>query len=162
MPIYMKYEGLDGSVTTAGYEKWTELQSAQLGTNRHITNPSGAGTNREASAPAMSEIVCTKDQDDSSAALFKESLWGTGKTVKIHFLKTNKDKLVPYLEWLMTNTLVSNYSVSGHGGETHSTPMESLSLNFTKIEYKMIHNDPKNLAGKPETYTWDLATMKGS
>ena len=162
MPIYMKYEGLDGSVTTQGYEKWAELQSVQLGVNRHITNPSGSGVNREASSPAMSEIVCTKDQDDCSAPLFKESLWGKGKTVKIHFLKTNKDKLASYLELVLTNTLVSNYSCSGHGGENHSTPMESFSLNFTKIEYKQIHNDPKNAAGKPETYTWDLATMKGS
>ena len=58
MPIYMgifeKPHVLDrkfrGEVKAKGYEGWIQLQSAQLGTNRHTTTPTGRGTNREASA----------------------------------------------------------------------------------------------------------------
>ena len=68
MPIYMgifeKPHVLDrkfrGEVKAKGYEGWIQLQSAQLGTNRNITTPTGRGTNREASAPATQEIVITK------------------------------------------------------------------------------------------------------
>jgi type VI secretion system secreted protein Hcp len=164
MPIYMKMDGVDGSVTAAGHEKWIELDSAQLGVNRHITNPTGRGTNREASAPAVSEIVVTKHQDCSSTGLFKASLWGEGKKVKIDFCKTDKDKIEPYLQIELENTLVSSYQVSGAGGtETvHPRPMESLSLNFTKITYNTISMDDKHATGKPDRAMWDLAQAKGS
>ena len=72
MPIYMgifeKPHVLDrkfrGEVKAKGYEGWIQLQSAQIGTNRNITTPTGRGTNREASQPAAQEIVITKLQDD--------------------------------------------------------------------------------------------------
>jgi len=162
MPIYMKVDGVDGSVTAAGHEKWIELQSCQFGTNRHVTNATGRGVNREASAPAVSEIVCTKDLDCASTGLFRLSLWGEGKKVKIDFVKTDKDKFEAYLQFELENTLISNYSVSGHGGVGHAQPMESLSLNFTKITYATTHMDPSNKTGKPDRAMWDAATGKGS
>jgi type VI secretion system secreted protein Hcp len=162
MPIYMSIEGVNGSVTAAGHEKWIELQSCQLGTNRHITNATGRGVNREASAPAVSEIVVTKDLDCASTGLFRLSLWGEGKKVKIDFCKTDKDKIEPYLQLELENTLVSNYSCSGHGGVGHSQPMESLSLNCTKITYATVHMDASNKTSKPDRAMWDLAQAKGS
>ena len=73
MPIYMgifdKPNVLDknfrGGVKAKGYEGWIELQSAQIGVNRHITSQTGRGSNREASRPAVQEIVITKSQDDT-------------------------------------------------------------------------------------------------
>src|SRR3954453_4480294 len=93
MPIYMEYAGVKGSVTAEGHKDWIELKSSQMGVNRQAKDPTGSGVNREASAPAVSEIVVTKDLDCASAGLFKEALWGKGKKVKIDFCKTEKDKL---------------------------------------------------------------------
>jgi type VI secretion system secreted protein Hcp len=164
MPIYMQITGIDGSVTAAGHEKWIELDSAQLGVNRHVTNPTGRGVNREASAPSVSEIVVTKALDCASTGLFKLSLWGEGKKVKIDFCKTDKDKVEPYLQIELENTLISSYSCSGHGGGhgTHGRPHESLSLNFTKITYNTVQMDPSNKTAKPDRAMWDLAQAKGS
>src|SRR5262249_13784472 len=128
MPIYMKFDGIDGSVTAAGHEKWIEVESCQLGVHRNITSPTGRGTNREAAVPAVSEIVLTKHSDCASTPLFKAALWGEGKKVKIDFCKTDKDKFEAYLQLELENTMVSSYSASGHGGDGHSRPMESLSL----------------------------------
>ena len=132
MPIYMKIEGIKGNVTAAGHEGWIELMSAQLGVQRRV-NTTGQGANREASTPSVSEIVVTKDIDSASTDLFRMSLWGEGKKVTIDFVSSGQT--VPYLSIELENTLISNYSVSGHGGSGHETPMESLSLNFTKISY---------------------------
>lgn len=162
MPIYMNYDGIDGSVTAAGHEKWIELSSCQMGVNRHVTNPTGRGVNREAAAPAVSEIVITKIQDCASTGLFRASLWGEGKKVKIDFCKTDKDKIEPYLQFELENTLVSSYNVSGAGGTTGNRPMESLSLNFTKITFNAIQMDPTNKTAKPDRAMWDLAAAKGS
>jgi type VI secretion system secreted protein Hcp len=162
MPIYMKYDGIDGSVTATGHEKWIELDSCQSGAHRNVTSPSGRGTNREAAAPTVTEVVCTKTQDDASTSLFKASLWGEGKKVKIDFCKTDKDKVEPYLQLELENTLISSYSISAHGGDGHSRPTESLSLNFTKITYNTISMDSKNATAKPDRAMWDLAQHKGS
>jgi len=162
MPIYMNYDGIPGSVTAAGHEKWIELHSAQMGVNRHVTSAQGRDENREASIPSISEIVITKDLDAASTNLFRAALYGEGKTVKIDFCKTDKDKFEPYLQLELTNTLVSSFSQSGSGGDTHSRPMESVSLNFTKIQYNTIGMDNANKTGKPDRAAWDLGKGKGS
>ena len=162
MPIYMKYEGVDGSVTTAGHEKWIELESCQLGVNRHITNATGRGTNREGSVPAVSEIVVTKNQENATPGLFRMSLDGEGRKVKIDFCKTDKDKFEPYLQMELEHTLLSSFSISGHGGDGHSRPTESLALNFTKITLTAIVMDAANKTGKAVRTTWDAALGKAS
>ncbi len=148
MPIYMgifeKPHVLDrkfrGEVKAKGYEGWIALQSAQLGTNRNITTSTGRGTNREASAPTTQEIVITKLQDSVSTALYKEALRGEGKLIVIAFVKEDGTS---YTTIVLQNTLISSYSVSGHGGGvTDSRPTESLSINFTKITFEMSPTSP--------------------
>jgi type VI secretion system secreted protein Hcp len=158
----MHHDGITGSVTAAGHEKWIELHSCQLGVNRNVTSPTGRGTNREAAVPSVSEIVVTKDLDCASTSLFKASLWGEGKKVKIDFCKTDKDKFEPFLQLELENTLISSFSTSGSGGDGNARPMESLSLNFTKILFVTTLMDDKNSTGKPDRGLWDLATGKGS
>ena len=147
MPIYMgifeKPHVLDrkfrGEVKAKGYEGWIALQSAQLGTNRNITTSTGRGTNREASAPAIQEVVITKLQDSVSTALYRETLGGEGKLIVIAFVKEDG---TTSMTLVLQNTLISSYSVSGHGGVTDSRPTESLSINFTKITFEMSPTSP--------------------
>jgi len=167
VPIYMKFGKIKGDVTAKGHEGWIELTSAQLGVNRQITSPTGRGANREASAPSMSEIVVTKFVDQASTDLFRASMWGEGVDVEIHFVKSDdspaNDPINPYMTLKLKNTLISNYSVSGHGGDSHSKPMESLTLNFTGIEYALGGpKNTKNQAPPPQTLKWDLSSAKGS
>ena len=155
-------EGIDGDVTAEGHEKWIEVNSFSWGVGRGVTSPMGGSADREASAPSVSEITVTKVSDKSTANLIREALWGEGKKVKIDFCKTDKDKFEPYLQLELENTLISNYSVSGHGGVGHSQPMESLSLNFSKITFNDISMGSKNETGDPDRVWYDLAKGKGS
>jgi type VI secretion system secreted protein Hcp len=152
----MKFDGIDGDVTAKGYEKYIELDSAQVGVNRSITNASGRGVNREASAPSISEIVVTKKEDNASAKLFKESLQGEGKKVEIHFCTNDAGQVQTFQKLELENTLVSNYSMSGHG-QGDGRPMESLALNFTKIMFTHTPLDDKHGTGSPETVGYNLA-----
>ena len=83
--------------------------------------------------------MITKFQDDTSTALFKESLHGKGKLIVIAFVKEDG---TTYMKLVLQNTLISSYSVSGHGGDTHSGPMESFSLNFSNITYETAPKSP--------------------
>ena len=67
MPIYMKYDGIEGAVTAVGFEKWIELDSCQLGVHRAIAG--GARGNRESSTPNFSDISVSKPQDAASTGL---------------------------------------------------------------------------------------------
>jgi type VI secretion system secreted protein Hcp len=151
----MKYEGIDkGSATGKNYkgtDGWTELASVKWGTGRHI-NDASQGTDRQAEKASVSEIVVTKILDMSSYRLFEESLKGEGKTVTIHFT-TTPDDTDCYMEYILSNVLVSGFSTNSSGGR----PVESVRLNFTKIEYNYTAKDDKNKTTDAPKTSWDLA-----
>jgi type VI secretion system secreted protein Hcp len=156
MPIFMKYEGIDqGSSTTKGHlgsEGWMELNSVRWGVGRSIQDAS-QGTDREALAASVSEITVTKLLDMASYRLFEEGCQGDGKTVTIHFTKTNKDQQDTYMEYILSNTLVSGFSTNCSGDR----PEETVTLNFTKIEYNYSAQDAKNDKGATPKTSWDLS-----
>ncbi len=156
MPIYMKYDTLQGDATAEGHEKWIELNSCQWGVGRGISSPTGGSADRESSAPSVSEIVVTKATDVSSTKILNEAYQGEGKTVQIDFCKTDKGKLEVYLTLNLTNTMISGYSVSSGGDR----PSESCSLNFTKVEFKNVNMGAAGDTGSPDSITYDLALAK--
>ena len=160
MAIYMQYGGKDeikGNVSTKGHENWIELNSLQFGVGRGIAMAVGRQTEREASLPSVSEVTVTKAMDDSSPYLFQESLVGEGKTATIHVVKTAKGQPELVLEYILTATMISGYSVSSGG----DAPSESLSLNFTKVEMKYVQWDEghKKASQVPVSFDLGLGTV---
>jgi len=156
MPIYMNYDGIDGDTTADGHAKWIELNSFQWGVGRGISSPTGGSMDRESSAPSVSEIVVTKAQDVATTKLLDEALQGEGKKVQIDFCKTDKGKLETYMQYVLENTLISGYSISSGGDR----PSESLSLNFTKIEFKNTEMGKDNKGGASAAVTYDISLAK--
>ncbi len=159
MPIYIKYGDIKGDVTAEGHkgtDGWVEVGSFQFGIGRGIASATGGSTDRESSAPSVSEIVVTKTMDKSSYRWMEESLWGEGVDVQIDFCKTDKDKLEVYTSYKLYDCMVSGYSVSSGGDR----PTESLSLNFTKILYEFHEMKAKNEKGDSPKAGWDIAEAK--
>jgi type VI secretion system secreted protein Hcp len=156
MPIYMKYDSVDGDATAEGHEKWIQLNSCQWGVGRGISSPTGGSADRESSAPSVSEIVVTKATDVSSTKLLNEAYQGEGQKCQIDFCKTDKGKLEVFLTLNLENTVISGHSISSGGDR----PTESLSLNFTKVEFKNVNMGAAGDTGSPDSVTYDLATAK--
>jgi len=154
MPIYMNYNDIKGDVSAKGHEDWIELKSFQWSCGRAISSPTGASADRESSAPSIHEIVVTKDTDISSTKLVNEALQGEGQKVKIDFVKTDKGNLEVYMQYTLEDCMISGYSKSSGGDR----PVESISLNFTKVEFKNVAMKDKNDTGDPDTVGYDLAT----
>jgi len=155
----MKYGDIKGDVTAEGHmgsDGWVEVNSFQFGVGRGISSPTGGSADRESSSPSVSEIVTTKPMDKSSVAWLEAALWGEGVDVTIDFCKTDKGKLEVYAQYKLTNAMVSGYSVSSGGDR----PQESLSLNFTKIEYSITEQTAKNEAGESPRTGYALAAAK--
>ncbi len=158
MPIYMKYDGINGEVTAAGHEKWVELNSVSWGVGRGISTPTGSGGDRNTTAPSISEVTVSKPFDGASVPLFQELLTpGTAKKATLDFVRTDKDKLAVFLSIELDDVMVSGYNVSSHG---EGQPQESLSLNFTKIIVTETGTDQTGTAGQPNKAGYDVAAAK--
>ena len=139
MPIYMNYDGIKGSVTSGKYKGWIELQSMQFGGHGNA-NSATANGERRADMPNISEIVVTKQQDNSTTDLFYQAVQSAGKKVIIDLVKDPGQAL--YLRIEIEGTMISNYTSSGSGGDSKAVPMESLSLNFIKINFNYTASAP--------------------
>lgn len=154
MPIYMKYGKINGEATAKGHEKWIEVNSFQWGLGRGISSPVGGSTKREASAPSVSEITVSKVMDSTSPLFAQEGLIGKGEKCEFHFVTTGADKLETYLTVVLEGAMLSGYSASSGGDR----PSESLSINFTKIEYTYQgYKDGTPDSTLKQTVTYDLA-----
>ncbi len=148
MPIYMKIEGIKGE-SKAPRDGWIELQSCQIGSGRGTGGSRGDGNTYS----ATNEVVITKNHDSASASIFNEAIQGSGKKVVIEF--TNDDNSV-YLAVELENALVSSYSISGSGDK----PVESLSLNATKISYSSKPPAKQTTGPRSIRMLWDMFVSK--
>jgi type VI secretion system secreted protein Hcp len=154
--IYMDFDGVKGDVTTADYKGWIELNSFQFGVSRAVSSGAGGAT-RESSAPSISEIVVSKYLDSSSPKLYQDSLAGAFDTkVTIKMTSTTKNKVETFLTYELTDCGVSSYSQSSGG----DAPVESLSLNFTKIMMTPTPLDKSGQVKKGDVVTYDLLQMQ--
>jgi type VI secretion system secreted protein Hcp len=158
MPIYMGIfdkpnvlsPRFKGSVKAKGFEGWIELESAQISTVRAPQSPGSASRG----APAAREIAATKLTDATSAALGAAAKEGEEKLTILAFVKS--DGTVT-MEIVLQDAIISSHSQSS-GGEH---PMESFSLNFTKITFDaaatspdVTHTATYELSQQPD---WDVA-----
>jgi len=154
MAIYLKYGKIDGNVTEKGHEKWLDLQSLQFGIGRAISTPTGSTGNREASLPSVSEISVTRTMDGASAFLMQAVLGKSkGEIAKIDLVETGASDNEVYAKYELTNCLISGYSVSSGGDR----PSESITLNFTKVEFSVTPRGADNEAGQPIKAIYDIS-----
>lgn len=156
MAIYMQIEGIKGNVEADGHADWIECNSLQWGVGRAISSKVGTAKDREASAPSISEVVVTKEMDKATPYLFTEACVGKGKKTQIHLVKTDADKLESYMEYILSDTMISGYSVSSGGDR----PTESISISFTKIEMKYVPWKDDHTKDSPIPASYDLALAK--
>jgi type VI secretion system secreted protein Hcp len=161
VPIFLNYDGVPGDVAAEGHQKWIEISSFQWGVGRGIRSATSRGADREGTTPSVSEITLTKVNDSASPNLLRASLGlppvGEGKTVKIDFCKTDTSEPEAYLQITLENTLVSSWSTSSGGDR----PVETISLNFTKVEYKNTQMGAANDTKGSDPAMYDLTRQKG-
>jgi type VI secretion system secreted protein Hcp len=129
---YLSVDGIPGTSTSPGHQGWIEIMSFSFGASRPTTGggaTTGGGTGREGK-PSVSSITITKNQDVASPKLFQ--LCASGKHLpKVTIEMSSPTKGVTY-QAVLSDVIFTNRQVSSGGDR----PTESMTLNFTKIEYK--------------------------
>lgn len=122
------------------HKETIEIASWSFGaSNPSSVGSSGMSAGREASAPSVSEIVVTKSMDKSSPMLAQGA--SKGKMTQELKKQTNHNGDT-YYEIKLTDVMVSSWQTSSSGDR----PMESLSLNFTKISWNYKPQDVESPA----------------
>src|SRR5579864_6116200 len=114
---------------------WFEIKDFSWGAGRGISSPTGASSDRGASAPNVREIHITRVIDKASPMFVQCAHTGCHyKTVRLSLRKAGGTQQ-EYLQYTLQNVMVSSYQTSSnsHMSSGGDRPMESLSLNFTKI-----------------------------
>ena len=143
--MYMLMSRIPGSTTAKGYEQWIPLFSLNYGVGRKIETVPGRVSDRVHSDALGTEMEIIKPVDQSSPLLFSQVCGGSAiPEVKIDMCHSSTDGFVMYLQYILSNVLVSGYHLhvdaDGH--------YESVTLNYTDVEMSLI---PQDTSSQPES-----------
>jgi type VI secretion system Hcp family effector len=125
---FLQIDGVKGESRDAQYPGSIEITSWSYSGGG---TPGGAGSGRSTGHVNLGDIHITKANDSASPVLMQAS--ATGRHYKSATLSLRKaGESQPYLQYKMSDVMISSYSASGHGGG--ATPSESVTLNFAKLE----------------------------
>ncbi len=155
MSIYLKLPDISGSVTANGFQNQIECESLNQGVGRSIRMTTGRANDRETGHAKFSSFSITKKVDKATPYLFQSICKAqSAATAEINVTKAGSDTS-PYLKYTLHNVLISHHSVSVGNG---SVPIETLVLDFTKVELSYTPRDSSNQAQAPVTAGYDLET----
>ena len=156
--IFLKLDAIPGSATEEGYAGQIVVDSFQFGGGVAVSGGTGKMGDRTAGKVALADITITKGLDEATHALIKHLT--QGKVIPkgvFTFVAATNAEAEKYLEVTLENIIISSFSQSSGGG----APSESVSFNYTKIEYSHQLRDEKG-APKPKRVAYDLKANKAS
>lgn len=159
---FLKIDGVPGECSDDKHEEWIEVLSYSHGVSQSASGSSSSGGGRSAERCDHQDfsVVKTLDKTSPKLALFCSN--GTHITdVKMELCRATGDKQ-KYMEYLMSDVIVTSVRPGGSSQGGESLPLEEVSFNYGKIEWTYTETDHKT--GKPKgdvKADWDLTTNKG-
>ena len=154
---YLKIDGIDGESNDAALPCSIEITGHSFDVmSPPIFRRGGGGTGKV----SMSDLSFTKRIDKSSPQLMLACAKGKHFPSADLHLRTSGDTPRTYLKIKMTDILVSSYAQTGDDSGD-DLPMESISLNFTKIEFTFVFPGTTGAPDENVMFTWDLKTNTG-
>ena len=124
---------------------------------QNSSHPLATGGGAGRSRPQFNEFSVTKRLDKSSPLLMLGAAEGTHyATVTISCRKVGGEREQEYLKYVLTDALVSSYHSSG----SSDIPTDSISLNFSRVEFTYHPQNPDGTLGHPVVACWDLRSER--
>lgn len=127
---FLKIDGIKGESRDEFHRGWIEIESFNWGVSQSGSFAGGKPTGGKSS---LRDFTVRKELDKSSPKLMLACATGAAlPSIMMHCARNKNDKQV-FLEYQLTDCLISSYSPSGAngGGEV---PMEEISFVFPKVE----------------------------
>lgn len=155
---FLKIEGADGESTDDKHKKEIEIESWSVGgtnSGSFSSRTSGGGTGKV----QLQDFHFVKRADKASSKLFTACCTGEHfKKVTLTCRRAGKEQQ-EFLIIEMTGAVVSSFQTGGSAG-SELIPMDQVSLNFGKIEYKYKEQKADGSLGGEVVGGWDVTTNK--
>jgi type VI secretion system secreted protein Hcp len=152
---FLQLAGIPGESVDSKHKDWIDVLSWSWG-EAHPSAPHTGGGGGGAGKVAFSDLAFAQRVNKASPALFLACANGKHiKEAKLVARKAGKGQQ-EFLTWTFSDLLVTSYTTSGSGGD--DTPVDSVTLNFSKavVSYKAQKADGSLDA--PITAGWDAKT----
>jgi len=154
---FLKVDGVEGESTDDKHKGEIEVVSYSLGATNAGSFQSGGGGG--SGKVAMSDFHIVKKVDKSSAKLFTSCCTGEHlKTATLVCRKAGKDQQ-EFLTIVLSPILISSFQ-NGGSADSDVIPMEQISMNYGKIEFKYKEQKPDGSLGGEVVGGWDVTTNK--
>lgn len=158
--IFLKLDDIAGESLAKGFEKQIEIMSYSHNVAMQVTNDV-SNTERTSGRAHVGEMSLTKFVDLSTPTLNEYCC--SGKMIKeavLTLCRNDNGAMLPFIVYTLTNCVVSHLSVSGGSG---GKPVETMSLNFTKIKWEITAQKSSGEKEGNASSVWDMAqNLKGS
>lgn len=161
MSIYVRVDDVPGSATADGFDDHFKALSMDFGVARPVVQETGNMKNRLHGQPSFNEITLIKETDDSSSALFKQSLRGaTLPKAEIKVTENDPDGgIIDYAVYELEDVIVSTFNMSASGDQS-GPPTETVALSYSKLKTVFKGHTADQKAASTARVGYDLAKGK--
>ena len=154
--MYMLMPKIPSATTAKGYQQWIPLFSLDCGVGRKIETAPGRVSDRIQSDALGMEMEIIKPIDQSSPLLFSEVCGGPAiPEVKVDMCHSSTDGFVVYLQYILSNVLVSSY----HLHVDEDSQYELITLNYTNVEMSLSRECIQSVAHQSTSASGLLAEL---
>lgn len=156
---FLKIDGIPGESTDDKHKDWIEIASYNWGVSQPASataSSSGGATSERAN---FQDLHVTKTLDKATPKLALACADGTHiKEVTLELCRAAGGQKLKYMEYKLSNCIVSSLSGSGSGG---GEPTENLAFNYGKLEVTYTQQKRADGSGGGNVAAgWDLQSNK--
>lgn len=157
---YLLIEGIPGESTATGFEEQIPILSYNHGVSQPTAAVASTGGGATSGRCMHQDFSIVKELDKASPLLDQKcSDGGHIPAITLVLVRSGGDSNVPFMEYKLTNCVVSNVSIGGGAGGGGGVPTESVSFNYGKIEWVYTQTKrPDGGGGGATTGSWNLET----
>ncbi len=156
---FVRISGINGESTDDAHKDWIDVLSYSHGVSQPATAAT-SGSARSAEASEHEDFTITKPLDKSSPKLALYCCNGAHITeVSLEVCRVSGEKQ-EFMVYTMTDVIVSAVSVTGSADSGDERPVEEVSFNYSKIEWKYTEFDTTGKAKGNVEAGWDVTANK--
>jgi len=159
---FLKISTIPGESTDAKHKEWIEILSFDTGLSQPPSGSASTGGARTAERVNHHDFSVIKTLDKASAKLSLATSVGEHiPEVTLELCRATGNK-ARYMQYKMTNVLVTSVSQLGSTKGAEVLPREEVRFNYGKIEWIYTVTDHKTGKAKGDAMAhWDVSTNKG-
>lgn len=154
---FLKIEGIAGESSDDNHKDWIEILSYSCGVSQTASASASSGGGASSERADFMDFSIVKALDKASPKLAVFCSDGTHiSTVTLELCRAGGDK-VKYMEYKLTNCIVSSCRPGGSAAGGEALPLEEVSFNYGKIEWAYTQQMRSDGSGGGQVAAgWDL------